>query len=94
MKQYPDINFNAQLQDVVTCLKQIIRFRNSEDVAAFNNLNKTLIRGRLTTRVPASSTDVITGDLVGDFNPQPAFLYILVNVSGTPAWRRITMGTF
>lgn len=102
MKNYADITISNITQDnsmdvlkqVVTVLKQICRFRNSEDVGNFNNLNKIFVLGRTTARVPSSSTDVITGDLVGDFCPTATFLYILVANSGSPVWRRITMGAF
>lgn len=94
MKNYPSIAVNATLQAVISVLSQIIQYRNNEDVPAFNNLNKVFILGRLTARVPSSDTDVMAGDLVGDFCPTATFLYILVANSGTPAWRRITMGTF
>lgn len=88
MKKYPNPK-GSKLEDVLDVLKQICSFRN-EDVNEYNNLNKVLIRGRLTARVPSASNDVVTGDLVGDFNPQADYLYILVANGGTPAWRRIT----
>lgn len=93
MQKYPDLK-GKTLDDVVTVLRQICRFRNNEDVNEINNLNKVLIRGRLTARVPSGSTDVITGDLVGDFCPTATFLYILVANGGSPVWRRITAASW
>ncbi len=94
MKLYPDVSINATLQSVVMALKTIIQYRNNEDVAAFNNLNKILIGGRLTSRTPSSDADVLATDFVGDFCPTATYLYILVSNGGSPQWRRITMGTF
>lgn len=93
MKKYPDIK-TGKIEEVVSVLKQICRFRNSEDVSSFNNLNSVFIRGRLTARVPSAAIDVISGDLVGDFCPTATYLYILVANSGTPEWRRITAASW
>ncbi len=64
--------------------------RNTEDINDWNNLNKTLILGRLTYRVPSSTSDVISGDIVGDFCPTPNYLYILISNSGSPIWLRLS----
>lgn len=89
MKKYTDIK-SGTLEEVVSVLKQICKFRNSEDVSDFNNLNKVFIRGRLTARAPSASVDVIAGDIVGDYCPTATYLYILVANGGSPEWRRIT----
>lgn len=94
MQKYPDISGTSKLEQVIAAFKQIVKIRNSDDIQAFTNLNKTLIIGRLTARVPSASNDVIEGDLVGDFCPTATYLYMLVANSGTPAWRRIAMGSF
>ena len=94
MKNYPTIALTATLQNVINVLSSIIQYRNSEDVVAFNNLNKIFIGGRLTSRTPSSDTDVLSTDHVGDFCPTATYLYILVSNGGSPQWRRITMGTF
>lgn len=93
MKNYTDIK-SGTLEEVVSVLKQICKFRNSEDVSNFNNLNKIFIRGRQTGRVPSASNDVITGDILGDYCPTATYLYILINNSGTPEWRRITAASW
>lgn len=93
MQKYPVLK-SSDPDDIATVVKQIVKYRNSEDINAFTNLNKVLISGRLTARVPSSSSDVATGDLVGDFCPTATYLYILVANSGSPAWRRIAMGAF
>jgi len=94
MKKYPQ-PVKETLEEAVDILKKIAQYRNTDDVGAWDNLSRTFIRGRLTTRTPSSSTDVTAGiDYVGDFCPTPTFLYILVNNSGTPVWRRITASSF
>lgn len=93
MKTYPAA-FKPTLDGISDALKQICKLRNSQDIQDFKNLNGKFIMGRLTARVPSSSTDVITGDFVGDYCPTATFLYILINNSGTPAWRRITASSF
>lgn len=89
--QYPLINTE---KDVVPALRQIQRLREAEDIVDWNNLPQIYMSGRKVGKIPGSSADVTTGDKIGDFNYTASFMYLLVDDSGTPAWRRITLSTF
>ncbi len=94
MRTYPTLSAKDDVSEVAEVLRQICRFRNSEDINDFHNLNKIFILGRQTARQPSSSADVVTGDIVGDFYPTATYLYILISNSGSPVWRRISMGSW
>lgn len=93
MRDYPQLGTSEDLPAVVKAIKMIAQIRDS-DINDFKNLNKVLVSGRSTTRVPSSSADVIAGDVVGDFCPTATYLYILIPNAGSPVWRRITMGAW
>jgi hypothetical protein len=64
------------------------------------NLSRSLqafyVQGRLRTdrTVPANSADVQAQDLLYDRVLSPSLEYILINNSGTLAWRTITLSSF
>ena len=64
-----------------------------EDISDFDNLANRFIAGRKVGKIPTGSADIEATDRVGDvsFAANGAFIYYFVDVSGTPAWRRIAL---
>ncbi len=97
MRSYPTITNTDDPQTIADAVKKICETR-PEDISDWNTLNKSLILGRKTSRVPSSTSDVIAGDVVGDFCPTSTYLYILVSNGGSPIWIRLvsswTSGSF
>lgn len=88
-KDYPTIG-NNKVNDVLNKITEI----RKQDIVEFRNLEQRFIRGRKVNKIPQSSTDVVPGDLVGDFSFSDTNLYILVNSSGNLEWRTASLGTF
>lgn len=93
---YPVIPSGADINDVIDFLREITRLRDREDVSDFNNLVNRFVAGRKTTRIPSSSSDVLATDQEGDITiaADGSALYILVDASGTLAWRSVTLASF
>ncbi len=91
-KEYPS-GITNNLQEVQDQLRLICNTRKS-DITQFNNLQQIFIGGRKVGRIPSSSLDVITGDVIGDFNVTSAFAYYLINNAGTPEWRKVAVGSW
>ena len=91
MKEFPIINNE---DDVSFAVQEIVRLRNTEDVAEIANLPNVFIRGRKVGKVPSGSSDVAATDAAGDFNYDASYIYILIDNSGTPVWRRATLGSW
>jgi hypothetical protein len=75
------------------------RIRRLEERLNFLDLNlpSTYLQGRLRTdrtTAPASSTDVNYTDQLYDVILLESDEYVLINNSGTLAWRKITLATF
>ena len=79
--------------DRAASLDQMIR-RYNDLAERFSLLTDVLIQGRLTDRVPTSSSDIVDGEKVGDINFQNDYIYILTDNAGTPAWRRVAVSSF
>lgn len=92
MQPYPQ-DIKKTIESIYESLRIITRLRN-EDIVDRNTFPAIFMTGRKVGKVPTSSTDVAATDRVGDFNYDASYFYILVNNSGTPAWRRATMGTW
>lgn len=90
MDIYPNIKTE---DDILKGLQYIVRLR-SDDVEAYNNLNNVFISGRKVGRIPSGSSDVITGDVVGDFNVNATYAYFLIDNAGTAEWRRVAVGSW
>lgn len=88
-KDYPTIG-NNKVNDVLNKITEI----RKQDIVEFRNLEQRFIRGRKVNKIPTSSTDVVTGDLLGDFSFSDTNLYILVNSGGNLEWRTAALGTF
>lgn len=74
-------------------LRYLSRTRNA-DISEFKNLNNRFIMGRKVGKIPSASADVVSTDALGDFNYDASYLYILIDNSGTPAWRRASLGSW
>lgn len=81
------------LSDVIEQLRLICNNRK-DDIVQIQNIQSSFISGRKVGRIPSSSIDVIAGDVIGDLNYDPSFIYILLDASGTPAWRRATLASW
>lgn len=81
------------LDDLKTQMRDITRTRK-DDIAEFNNLQNTFISGRKVNKIPTASNDVSATDRLGDFSYDASYMYILVDNSGTPEWRRASLGSW
>lgn len=91
-KDYPYWSAES-LEEVKRQLSQICHTRK-DDITQVNSMNSTFITGRKVGKIPASSADVIPSDKLNDFNWDNSFLYILIDNSGTPLWRRATLNSW
>jgi hypothetical protein len=64
------------------------------DIVKLNEFQNNLIRGRLITRTPSGSADVVATDAVGDINFTATYMYVLVDNGGTHVWRRVALSSF
>lgn len=85
--------FGESNQDLSKFVRDITRKRE-QDVADFTNLSNQFMKGRKVDKVPSASTDVSVTDNLGDFNYTATYYYILVDDSGTAAWRRISLASW
>lgn len=92
LKDYPYWGAETE-RDLRDQLRQITNIRK-DDITQFSNLTNIFLAGRTVGKIPSSSTDVSVSDRLGDQSNDADYLYILVNDSGTPAWRRVTLGTW
>lgn len=93
--QYPIVPTKPTLEDMANFLRAIARFRETEDLPDFTNLNTVFVTGRSVTKIPTSATDVAVTDNIGDvsYALNGTFMYILVNVSGNLRWARVALDT-
>ncbi len=91
-KDYPSYT-PINLEDVKEILRTICNIRK-DDITQISNLANTFVSGRKVNKIPSGSADVAPPDLVGDMNYDASYLYILVNDSGTAAWRRVAIGAW
>lgn len=92
MEEYPPLR---DMPEWASIWERVRRMR-IDDIADFTNLSQGYLRGRLVGKVPSASNDVAATDKVGDLSYalDGSYIYILVNASGTPAWRRIALGNW
>jgi len=81
------------LPDVIEQLRQITNLRKS-DITNISQITSSYISGRKVGKIPSSSADVAATDKIGDVNYTASYFYILIDNSGTPAWRRIALGSW
>ncbi len=91
-KDYPYWSAST-LPDVIEQLRQITSIRKS-DITTISQITSSFISGRKVGKIPSSSADVDVTDKVGDVNYTASYFYILIDNSGTPAWRRVALGSW
>lgn len=92
MKLYPILKDETP-KGIFEWLKYVVRAR-SDDIQELDNLKNIFIAGRKVGKIPSASNDVTATDKIGDVNYSATFLYILIDNSGTPAWRRVALGAW
>lgn len=92
MEPFPRI-VDESLKSLARSLKQIARLRDN-DILDRNSFDSMFFRGRKVSKIPTSSIDVVETDRIGDINYDTSYLYVLVNNSGTPEWRRASLGSW
>lgn len=92
LKDYPYWAAES-LDDVKEQMREIANIRK-DDIAQVQSFPSIFVGGRKVGKIPSASNDVAVSDLVGDINYDGSYLYILVNNSGTPAWRRASLGSW
>lgn len=93
--QWPVLSSRPNEKELLDFLREVTRLRQIEDLPDFTNLNSQFVSGRSTSRIPSGASDVQQGDTLGDvvYALDGSFMYILVDVSGTPTWGRIAIDT-
>ena len=94
---YPSfVNPDIDVEDIRQHLQEMSRLRDDEDIPNFFNLDARFVSGRRTERIPSSSADVIATDNEGDivYSVDGNTMYVLVNASGSLAWRSVTLASF
>lgn len=92
MNPYP--NFDQDNPDDVARFCTFVNRERGNDITQFNSIYQTFIMGRKVGKIPTSSADVATTDRLGDVNWTSSYLYILVDNSGTPSWRRVALSSW
>ena len=91
MKPFPVFQSAGDLPALKELLGLVGEYRD-QDIAEFNNLFARVGTVRKVTRIPSSSTDVIAGYKVGDFNWDDTGFYYLD--ATTSEWRFIASSSF
>lgn len=87
MRNYPDPKDGDEWKLDVTQQRR-------DDVQDFDDLPKRFVKGRLVSRIPATSLDVLDTDKTGDIVFTDDFIYVLVLIAGVNEWRRADLGVF
>ena len=77
--------------DPFSVFNQLIRSLTDKFNSLDSELSLTYLRK--SNKVPTNSADT-TGDKLGDFNYDSAYLYVVVDNAGTLEWRRATLSSF
>lgn len=91
-RDYPALN----AMKTETAIQQVFDSRKSDQIV-IEQLERGKFQGRYRTgqrAVPTSSTDVTVQDFVGDMINDGSFLYILLDISGSIEWRRLSISSF
>ena len=81
------------IDEIKELLRQITNTRK-DDIVTISQITSSFVSGRKVGKIPTSSMDVEVVDKVGDVNYDADYFYILIDDSGTPAWRRIALATW
>ena len=92
ISEYPQIYGQ---EDILRFL-DFVRQERVTDLQDWDNLPKRFVSGRKVNKIPTSSSDVTSEDILGDINYTTSFLYILVydNINNLNVWRRVAPGAF
>ena len=88
--RYPNL---VASNDVMYVLQEIVRIRNEQDLSLFLNLSQQFIQGRLSTRIPTASDDVVDTDRINDTVFDAVYQYTLVNIGDVLRWDRRMLDT-
>lgn len=93
-KDYPYWAAESE-NDIKEQLRQITHTRK-DDITQIQKLPALFLGGRSVGKIPSSSIDVAATDRIGDqsYAVDGSYLYIFVDASGTPAWRRVSLGSW
>lgn len=92
-KDYP--YWPAESLDEMKEQLRLITNTRKEDITVISQITSSYFQGRKVGKVPSSSADVDPAtDKVGDINYTASYLYILIDNSGTPAWRRVILSSW
>jgi hypothetical protein len=91
-KEYPYYPVET-LEDVRDQLRDIC-YTRKDDIATISKIPSSFVSGRKVGKVPTASNDVEVTDRLGDINYDASYLYILIDNSGTPAWRRVALSSW
>lgn len=83
----------SSMDEIKEQLRQITNIRK-DDITTISQITSSFVSGRKIGKIPSSSADVDVTDKVGDINYDADYLYILIDDSGTPAWRRATLASW
>ena len=84
MQPYPK---NSTKENVPNNVDIIARLRD-QDIIDRNNFPAIFLSGRSVTKIPASHSDVVASDRLGDLNITKTYAYCLVLDGITPKWGR------
>lgn len=88
---YKNITANPSLRELAAWIRQATRERRI-DLRDYNN--QIGCNPKVFTRIPASTSDLLGTEQIGDIAANTTHLYIVVDNSGTLEWRRIAISTF
>ena len=89
---YPQILSREEIQGFC----EFVRQERETDLQDWFNLPKRFVSGRKVNKIPTSSTDVTSEDILGDVNYTTSFFYVLVydDINNINVWRRFALGAF
>jgi len=93
LKDYP--YWSAESPDEVQEQLRLITNTRKEDITVIAQITSSFIAGRKVGKIPTGSADVDPTDKIGDVNYFEdggfSYLAILMDISGTPEWRRVEL---
>lgn len=81
------------LEQIKTQMRLITNIRK-DDITLVQTFPSVFVMGRSVGKIPTSSADVAATDKIGDQSYDADYWYILVNDSGSAAWRRVALGSW
>lgn len=87
---YDILGINPDSSDIVRWIENATRERRT-DIDDYNN---QVSSNSAIFSAPASSTDMVGTEKVGDIAADSAYFYVVVDDSGTLEWRRVAISSF